>query len=119
MQADGIGCAHSESLRRHDYVVLYRSSMIEMTKGSKIGDDLRTPKVSSDGACGGNEVNLYRCAEIELPALNDQDRKLAVEQNYQNKGPQMAVEDVLNEQMKKFTHTDCFVKHRMSEGAAW
>ena len=113
LQADGIRHAHSESLRRHDSVALSRSKMIEMIRELKIGDDLRTPKVSSDSAYGRNDVNQPRYTEIELSTLNDDDRMLAIEQNRQNKGPQMAVECTFNEQMRKFTHADYFVKHKI------
>ena len=66
-------------MHRHDYVAFYRSKVIDVIKELKIGDDSRTPKVTSDSSCGRNEVNHPRNAEIELSILSDQERVLAVE----------------------------------------
>ena len=78
----------------------------------KIGSDLRTPKCSSDKACGRNEVNQPRHTAVELANLSLEDRELALQQDRSNRKPHYAIEDQFNEQMRKFTHTDYFVKHR-------
>ena len=87
-----------------------------MIKELKIREDLSTPEASSDSTCSRNKASQPRYTEIKLSALSDQDRKLAAEQNHQNKGLYMAVEDVLNEKIRKLNHKDYVVKHRLLEG---
>ena len=79
LQVDGMRHTHSESLRRHDFVVSHRSNMIEMIGQLRIGPDLRVPKCSSEKACGRNEVNQPRCTEVELANLTLENRELAKE----------------------------------------
>ena len=45
--------------------------------------------------------------------LTPENRELAEEQNRKNKSPYYAIKNQFNEQMRKFTHADCFVKHRL------
>lgn len=113
LQADGMRHTYSESMRRHDSVVSHKSKMIEMIAQLKIGEDERVPKCSSDKAHGRDEVNQPRCADIELAGLALENRELALEQNHKNKRPHLAVEDQFNEQMRKFTHSDHFLKHKL------
>ena len=49
LQSDGIIRVRSESLHRHDYIVIHRINVIEMKK-IQIGNDLVTHKVSSDSS---------------------------------------------------------------------
>ena len=118
LQADDMRHTHAESLRRHDTFVLHTSKIIEMIAQLRIGSDQRAPKCSSDKACGRNEVNQPRHADIELATLSPENRELAIEQNDKNKRPHCAIEDQFNEQMRKFTHTDYFVKHRLLDSGS-
>ena len=74
LQADGIRNEHSESMRRHDFVILHKRKMIEMIAQLKISEDERVPKCSSDKVHSHDEVNQPRFADVGLASLTPENR---------------------------------------------
>jgi hypothetical protein len=95
-------------------MVLQESSMLTMLSVLYVNNDpLRPVKCVTDKAYGHTNHLRPLHTSLELRLMNPANCATAKDEDSKNKGPRMSVEISFKNIVRKFTHTDYFVTHRI------